>query len=147
MIGIAIVLALSTLLAAGETAADKKQDPAKKSSPERQGKIKQTPFGPVKVVAEPRKPHSLRADPMITVEQQGDTAVFKRKTPFGVQTWKKPLTELDAVEKQLLKREHGNNAEQATREGSSTAPPASDRAGEATTTRGRNKEPARKKTQ
>ena len=147
MIGIAIVLALSTLLAAGENAADKKQDSAKKSSPERQGKIKQTPFGPVKVGAEPRKPHSLRADPMITVEQQGDTVVFKRKTPFGVQTWKKPLTELDAIEKQLLKREHGNNAEQATREGSSTAPPASDPAGEATTTRGRNKEPARKKTQ
>ena len=147
MIGIAVVLAFSTLLVAGDNAADKKQDPAGKSSPERQGKIKQTPFGPAKVVAEPRKPHSLGADPMITVEQQGDTAVFTRKTPFGVQTWKKRLTELDAVEKQLLKREHGNKAEQATREGNSTAPPASDPAREATTTRGRNKEPARKKTQ
>ena len=105
MIGIVVVLALSTLAVAGDTAADKKQDSGKKPSPERQVKIKQTPFGPAKVVAE-----------------------------------------LDAVERQLLRREHGNNAEQAAREGSSAAPLAPDQAQEATTSRGQNKEPARKKT-
>ena len=146
MIGIVVVLALSTLAVAGDTAADKKQDSGKKPSPERQVKIRQTPFGPAKVVAEPRKPLSLPADPMLTVEQQGDTVVFRRKTPFGVQIWKKPLAELDAVERQLLRREHGDNAEQAAREGSSAAPLAPDQAQEATTSRGQNKEPARKKT-
>ena len=37
MIGIMVVLALSTLAVAGGTAADKKQDSAKKPSPERPG--------------------------------------------------------------------------------------------------------------
>ena len=146
MIGIVVVLALSTLAVAGDTAADKNQDSAKKPSPERQVKIKQTPFGPAKVVAEPRKPLSLLADPMITVEQQGDTVVFRRKTPFGVQMWKKRMAELDAVERQLLKRERGNNAGRAARKSSSAAPLAPDQAQEAPTSRGQNKERARKKT-
>ena len=147
MIGIVVVLALSTLAVAGDAAAEKKQDSVKKPSPERQVKIKQTPFGPAKVVAEPRKPLSLLADRMLTAEQQGDTVVFRRKTPFGVQIWKKRLTELDAVERQLLRRERGNNAGRAARKSSSAAPLAPDQAQEAAASRGRNKEPARKKTQ
>ena len=147
MIGIVVVLALSTLAVAGDTAADKNPDSAKKPSPERPVKIQQTPFGPAKVVAEPRKPLSLLADPMITVEQQGDTVVFRRKTPFGVQIWKKRLAELDAVERQLLKQAQGNHSKQGAREGSSRSPLAPDQAQEATPSRGRNKQRARKKTQ
>ncbi len=145
MIGIMVVLALSTLAVAGGTAADKKQDSAKKPSPERLVKIKQTPFGPAKVVAEPQKPLSLLADPMITVEQQGETVVFQRKTPFGVQIWKKPLAELDAVERRLLRREHGPSAERPAAEGGSATPLPSGQAREATASRRQNKEPAGKK--
>ena len=147
MIGIVVVLALSTLAVAGDAAADKKKNPVKKPSPERQVKIKQTPFGPAKVVAEPRQPLSLLADPMLTVEQQGETVVFRRKTPFGVQMWKKRLAELDAVERQLLRRKQGNHAEREARQGGSAAPLTPDPAQEATVSRGRNKEPARKKGQ
>ena len=147
MIGIVVVLALSTLAAAGDAAADKKQDSAKKPAPERPVKIKQTPFGAAKVVAEPRRPPSLLTDPMLTVVQQGETVVFRRKTPFGVQIWKKPLAGLDAVERQLLRRKHGNHAEREAGQGGSAAPLTPDPAQETTASRGRNKEPAHRKGQ
>lgn len=107
MISIAVVLAFSALAVAGGNAAEKRRDLGWKSAQKNQGKFVQTPFGPARVVAEPRKPPSLLEDTMLTVEQQAETAVFRRKTPFGVQIWKKPLTELDDVERHLLKRGHG----------------------------------------
>ena len=104
MIGIVVVLALSTLAAAGDAAADKKQDAAKKPAPERQVKIKQTPFGAAQVVAE-----------------------------------------LDAVERQLLRRKRAHHEELEAGQGSSAAPLTPHPAQEATASRGRNKEPAHRK--
>jgi hypothetical protein len=68
---------------------------------------KQTPFGPVPVAAAPEQPPPARdfsADPFVSAEENGEMVIFRRKTPFGSQVWKKKKSELTADEQALLAR-------------------------------------------
>lgn len=70
-------------------------------------KLAQTPFGTSDYGdAEPpdEEPETLATSPHVEVEEKGDTIIFKRKTPFGNQVWKKKRAELTAEERQLLNR-------------------------------------------
>jgi hypothetical protein len=46
----------------------------------------------------------LSNDPFVSVEQQGELVIFRRKTPFGSQVWKKKKSELTDEERALLAR-------------------------------------------
>jgi hypothetical protein len=68
---------------------------------------KQTPFGPVPVEATSEQPPPARdfsADPFVSAEEKGEMVIFRRKTPFGSQVWKKKKSELTADEQALLAR-------------------------------------------
>jgi type IV secretory pathway VirB10-like protein len=109
------LLAMSLGVAGAETGKDRK--PAKRpthakpaSAPKKAAKsdheMKQTPFGPVEAKpAEPPPTMELSDDPMLKAEELGDLVIFRRKTPFGYQTWKKKKTELTADERKLLARD------------------------------------------
>jgi hypothetical protein len=65
----------------------------------------QTPFGPMTVGEDSEQPPTARdfaADPFVSAEEKGDLVVFRRKTPFGSQVWKKKKSELTADEQALL---------------------------------------------
>lgn len=65
----------------------------------------QTPFGPAKVVpSEPLPESELSSDPFVSAEEKGDMVIFRRKTPFGAQVWKKKKSELTADERAILAR-------------------------------------------
>lgn len=79
------------------------EQPAKKASGA--AETKQTPFGPAKVTAaEPPPKSELSDDPFVSAQEQGDMVVFRRKTPFGAQVWKKKKSELTADEQAILAR-------------------------------------------
>jgi hypothetical protein len=68
---------------------------------------KQTPFGPVPVEATSEQPPPARdfsADPFVSAEEKGEMVIFRRKTPFGSQVWKKKKSELTAAEQAILAR-------------------------------------------
>ena len=60
--------------------------------------MKQTPFGRMK-----QGPAKKSAEPdvgrFVEVEEQGDTIIFRRSTPFGKQVWKRQRAQLSDVEK------------------------------------------------
>jgi|GEM_PF-3485937 len=96
----AALLALPVLGAEPQTE-KKSETPAAAASEE---ETVQTPFGRVKKQqpapkSEPR-PGSVSA--MVDVQIADGVATFKRQTPFGVQSWKRPLDQLSAAEKTLL---------------------------------------------
>ena len=66
--------------------------------------MKQTPFGLMK-----RGPAKKPAEPdvgrFVEVEEQGDTIIFRRSTPFGKQVWKRQRGQLSDVEKKMLQRQ------------------------------------------
>lgn len=67
---------------------------------------KRTPFGRSKSTSEKKPKASPPATtPFMQVEEKGDSIVFKRKTPFGVQAWTKKRSELTADEQGML-RDH-----------------------------------------
>jgi hypothetical protein len=67
------------------------------------GETVQTPFGRVKKQAPPTPNEPRRAaSSMVDVEVSEGVATFKRQTPFGVQSWKRPISELSAAEKKML---------------------------------------------
>ncbi|MBI1354890.1 MAG: hypothetical protein GC160_11130 [Acidobacteria bacterium] len=94
-----LTLMLGPLVAAAPpTDADKKAPAA-----QAEGETVQTPFGPVKKHApEPRPQPTKRAAPTVDVQVANGVATFRRQTPFGVQSWKRKMTELSPAEKQLL---------------------------------------------
>ena len=65
--------------------------------------MKQTPFGRMK-----QGPAKKSAEPdvgrFVEVEEQGDTIIFRRSTPFGKQVWKRQRSQLSDVEKKMLER-------------------------------------------
>jgi len=69
-------------------------------------KTTRTPFGRSKSTSEKKpKPSPPATTPFMQVEEEGDSIVFKRRTPFGVQAWTKKRSELTAEEKEML-RDH-----------------------------------------
>ncbi len=77
-------------------------------------KVVQTPFGPTlrgdaeEVKRQPVR--TLKDDPMVTVEESGDTVTFKRRTPFGEQVWRKKRSELNEAEKETIAARKGPEA-------------------------------------
>ena len=73
--------------------------------------MEQTPFGQTK-----RGPAKKTADAdvglFVEVEEQGETIIFRRSTPFGKQVWKRQRAKLSEVEKKMLER-HRNSAQAA----------------------------------
>ena len=67
-------------------------------------KVVKTPFGTSVRAAdpEPQVTRTLADDPMVRVEEKGDTFTFRRKTPFGDQVWKKKRAELNPEEQSLI---------------------------------------------
>ena len=65
--------------------------------------MKQTPFGQMK-----QGPAKKSAEPdvgrFVEVEEQGDTIIFRRSTPFGKQVWKRQRGQLSDVEEKMLQR-------------------------------------------
>src|SRR5262249_47783083 len=82
-------------------------------------KVVQTPFGP-SVRAEDGRGTARRGprvDPLLKIEENGDTVTFKRRTPFGEQVWSKKRSELTDLEKEMIEAQR-------------TAPPADDKPGD-----------------
>jgi hypothetical protein len=78
--------------------------PAKDEQPASK-KTKQTPFGPVEATSEQPAPAAdLASDSFVSAEEKGELVIFRRKTPFGSQVWKKKKSELTADEQALLAR-------------------------------------------
>lgn len=100
-------LFLLTLLIAPTLCAEqseaKKTDPAPTAVEE---ETVLTPFGRVKkqAPAPTPKPRPGAARSMVDVEIVNGVATFKRKTPFGVQSWKRPMDQLSADEKKLIEQ-------------------------------------------
>ena len=73
------------------------EDPRLDSAP----RTEQTPFGPSLRRRPPASPrpadHSL-----VSVEKQGDTMIFRRRTPFGDQVWQRRSDELNTIEKEMI---------------------------------------------
>ena len=65
--------------------------------------IKQTPFGRMKQ-GPAKKAAEQDVGRFVEVEEQGDTIIFRRSTPFGKQVWKRQRAQLSAVEKRMLER-------------------------------------------
>ncbi len=71
----------------------------------------QTPFGPVRKRPPKEKPKFERRGPsMVDVKIEDGQASFRRKTPFGVQSWTRKLSALSSAEKKLIE-EAGKTAE------------------------------------
>jgi hypothetical protein len=108
-----------------ETAApaEKSTKPANstKSAERSSENTKQTPFGPVEAKSEEPPPAaSLSSDAYVSAEEKGDQVIFRRKTPFGSQVWKKNKSELTADEQALLAR--GRSETRKPREGERETP-------------------------
>ena len=66
--------------------------------------MKQTPFGQMKQ-GPAKKPAEPDVGRFVEVEEQGDTIIFRRSTPFGKQVWKRQRGQLSGVEKKMLQRQ------------------------------------------
>ena len=80
-----------------------------KTAPAGNAVIVQTPFGSTlrapgsdQPPAAAPNPRALADDPMMKVEMNGDTVVFRRQTPFGDQVWRRKRGELTEAEKLLV---------------------------------------------
>ena len=104
-----LMLLLSLSWSAG---AERKDAPAKKENNKAAQKqslpdgeqMKQTPFGQMKQ-GPARKPAEPDVGRFVEVEEQGDTIIFRRSTPFGKQVWKRQRGQLSGVEKKMLQRQ------------------------------------------
>ena len=75
-------------------------------------KTKRTPFGRSKSTSEEEpKPSPPVTTPFMQVEEKGDSVVFRRRTPFGVQSWTKKRSELTAQEQDMLRDHQAKQAE------------------------------------
>jgi hypothetical protein len=70
--------------------------------------VVQTPFGPTLRAAPdgnapaPASPGLLADDPMLKIEESGDTVIFRRRTPFGDQVWRRKRSELSDMEREAV---------------------------------------------
>ncbi len=70
--------------------------------------VVQTTFGPTLRAASdgngpaPASPGRLADDPMLKIEETGDTVVFRRRTPFGDQVWRRKRSELSDMEREAV---------------------------------------------
>ncbi|MDA1312031.1 MAG: hypothetical protein O2968_01735 [Acidobacteria bacterium] len=63
-----------------------------------------TPFGETKRVPTTADTAPAAAtSPYIEVEEKGDTIVFQRRSPFGLQTWRKKRSELTPEDEEMLR--------------------------------------------
>jgi hypothetical protein len=110
-----VLLALGLAGAAAAAEAEKAAKPAKqetaakpeKKSESAEAETRQTPFGPAKVLPpdpNPAPSRNLADDPFVSAEEKGELVIFRRKTPFGAQVWKKKKSELTAAEQAILAR-------------------------------------------
>lgn len=86
-------------------------------------KTKRTPFGRSKSTREEEPKSSPPVTtPFMQVEEKGDSVVFRRRTPFGVQAWTKKRSELTAEEQKMLRDHQAKQAEaEPTRPGAPSA--------------------------
>lgn len=98
-------MAVAETKPATEPAKGKPAAQAAKESGSAKAETTQTPFGPAKVTpAEPLPESELSSDPFVSAEEKGDLVIFRRRTPFGAQVWKKKKSELTADEQAILAR-------------------------------------------
>jgi hypothetical protein len=120
--------------AVNETAKESKESKPKKSATARPAAkqtdrparpVKQTPFGPVEAKPEEAPPTpELSSDSLVSAEEKGDLVVFRRKTPFGDQVWKKKKSELTPDERKLLARDSEAETQNPPADGETSAKPA-----------------------
>ena len=101
------ILLMLTLLAMPALCAEPgeaKKTEAAPAAAEAEGGTVLTPFGPAKKQAPAPKsqPRPRAAASMVDVQVVDGVATFKRQTPFGVQSWTRPMDQLSADEKKLL---------------------------------------------
>jgi hypothetical protein len=105
-LGLAGAAAAETEKAAKPAKQETAAKPAKKSETA-ETETRQTPFGPAKVLPpdpNPAPSRELSDDPFVSAEEKGELVIFRRKTPFGAQVWKKKKSELTAAEQAILAR-------------------------------------------
>jgi hypothetical protein len=91
-----------------KSATSEMKQPAEKAS-------RRTPFGETKGAAKPDDPAPRPAtSPYMAVEEKGDVIVFKRRTPFGQQTWKKKRSELNPQEEKMLRAHQAKQPDDST---------------------------------
>lgn len=102
---------------------DQQSSEAKNSSAE---KTKRTPFGRSKSAGKEKpKPSPPATTPFMQVEEKGDSIVFKRRTPFGIQAWTKKRSELTDEEQEMLRDHQAKQVEaKPTRPAAPAAKPA-----------------------
>jgi hypothetical protein len=84
---------------AAEDVAKKQADA--KAAAVRPGTAMPTPFGETR----------SRAAIPVTVTEQGDTLHFERQTPFGMQRWSKPKSDLTEAENQAWEAQRNSNTQ------------------------------------
>ncbi len=76
---------------------------------------RRTPFGWKKAAEKAEEtPPPPASSAFVEVEEQGDTIVFKRRTPFGRQSWRKKRSELTSQEQEMLKVHRAKQSEDKT---------------------------------
>ena len=99
----------SSNTARSSSESDKPSSEAKQPSSQ---KTKRTPFGRSKSNSEQKpKPDPPATTPFMQVEEKGDSIVFKRRTPFGIQAWTKKRSEMTPEEQEMLRDHQAKQAE------------------------------------
>ncbi len=108
-------LLLAALLALPLMGAEPKSEEDAEAPAAAQEETVQTPFGRVKKQEPAPKPQARPGAiaAMVDVEISDGVATFKRRTPFGVQSWKRPLDELSPAEKTLIEDSRAAKAAKA----------------------------------
>ena len=77
---------------------------SEKASDDAEPATRMTPFGQAKTTSAPRppRPSASGVSHLVKVEEQGDTIIFRQRTPFGEKVWKRARTELSDQERELL---------------------------------------------
>jgi len=75
--------------------------------------VRKTPFGlsihqapPEGLKPAGERPRELKDNPMLKIEEQGDTLTFRRNTPFGEQVWRRQRSELTPLEQEMIAARH-----------------------------------------
>lgn len=135
-------------LSAEQAAASRAKAEQPPSSPPGSKEARRTPFGETKSAAKSGDEVAPAAtSPFIEVEEKGDTIVFQRRTPFGLQNWSKKRSELTPQEAEMLRAHQAGQSADATgstgdavKTKTEPASPAAATSGEARTTAGQDRE-------
>lgn len=118
---LATMIAVSTLLAAAQKGPSRTKMPPLSAEQQAASKDKakqapkketqRTPFGETKRVPTTADTAPAAAtSPYIEVEEKGDTIVFQRRSPFGLQTWRKKRSELTPEDEEMLRAHQAKQA-------------------------------------